>query len=173
MTDYETLKDEVEEWEQAECLSCGMTYGQKEQWQHYCAVCFKLDRGYKLLVGDRHIVWLQQALLNDQALKEEEIETLKDTQRRLFRRVRSLKTELEETETKVAEVEAAYASLERDYERVRRILGRKMNGRTQRASAPSAEFQTKLMELVKLCHPDKHGNSEKATEMTKWLLSQR
>jgi len=30
-----------------------------------------------------------------------------------------------------------------------------------------------LSRLIRLCHPDKHGNSEAANEATAWLLSQR
>lgn len=30
-----------------------------------------------------------------------------------------------------------------------------------------------LSRLIRLCHPDKHGNSEAANEATAWLLAQR
>lgn len=30
-----------------------------------------------------------------------------------------------------------------------------------------------MRKLLFLCHPDKHGNSQQATEATQWLLSQR
>lgn len=30
-----------------------------------------------------------------------------------------------------------------------------------------------IKRLIRLCHPDKHGNSKLATEMTQWLLSMR
>ena len=30
-----------------------------------------------------------------------------------------------------------------------------------------------LKRLIGLCHPDRHGNSEPSTEVTKWLLAQR
>ncbi len=30
-----------------------------------------------------------------------------------------------------------------------------------------------LRRLIQLCHPDKHGNSQAATEATTWLLKQR
>ena len=30
-----------------------------------------------------------------------------------------------------------------------------------------------LARLIRLCHPDKHGNSEAANEATAWLLAQR
>jgi hypothetical protein len=31
----------------------------------------------------------------------------------------------------------------------------------------------RIMALVKLCHPDRHRNSEQANEATSWLLSMR
>jgi len=31
----------------------------------------------------------------------------------------------------------------------------------------------RLRDLIALCHPDKHGNSRRATEVTQWLLQQR
>lgn len=31
--------------------------------------------------------------------------------------------------------------------------------------------QQQIKDLIRLCHPDKHGGTKKATEMTQWLLS--
>ncbi len=31
----------------------------------------------------------------------------------------------------------------------------------------------RIVELIQLCHPDRHNGSEKATEITKWLLEMR
>lgn len=31
----------------------------------------------------------------------------------------------------------------------------------------------RMRQLLSLCHPDKHGNSETATDVTRWLLDQR
>lgn len=33
--------------------------------------------------------------------------------------------------------------------------------------------QDQIRKLIGLCHPDRHGNSKTATEITQWLLSQR
>lgn len=33
--------------------------------------------------------------------------------------------------------------------------------------------QEKIQQLIRLCHPDKHQNSELATELTRWLLDMR
>ena len=32
------------------------------------------------------------------------------------------------------------------------------------------EFKMNLRKIISLCHPDKHGNSETATDITIWLL---
>lgn len=40
-------------------------------------------------------------------------------------------------------------------------------------SAPVAIPPEMYRKLLMLCHPDKHGNSETATEVTRWLLEQR
>jgi hypothetical protein len=31
----------------------------------------------------------------------------------------------------------------------------------------------RVMKLIRLCHPDKHGNSQESNDTTKWLLSLR
>lgn len=33
--------------------------------------------------------------------------------------------------------------------------------------------QARIKQLLRLCHPDRHGNSTTATEVTQWLLSIR
>ncbi|MBF0628910.1 MAG: hypothetical protein HQL91_11900 [Magnetococcales bacterium] len=35
------------------------------------------------------------------------------------------------------------------------------------------EWQDMLMRLVKLCHPDRHGGTQEANTVTRWLLEQR
>lgn len=38
---------------------------------------------------------------------------------------------------------------------------------------PPKLSQERIRDLLRLCHPDKHGGSERATELTKWLLEMR
>jgi hypothetical protein len=42
-----------------------------------------------------------------------------------------------------------------------------------RQIAPPPIEQNMLSRLIRLCHPDRHGNSEASNEATAWLLSQR
>lgn len=37
----------------------------------------------------------------------------------------------------------------------------------------NAEFRAYVPRLIRLCHPDRHGNSPVANETTRWLLAQR
>ncbi len=39
--------------------------------------------------------------------------------------------------------------------------------------APTPLSQAEIKDLIVLCHPDKHGGSETALRITKWLMSQR
>lgn len=64
------------------------------------------------------------------------------------------------------------------------------NNETERLRAENARLRLQLLQrtlegpretiplemlkrLIRLCHPDRHGNSEMATTATQWLLSQR
>ena len=35
------------------------------------------------------------------------------------------------------------------------------------------EWQSMLIRIIRLAHPDRHGNSEEANDVTRWLLEQR
>jgi hypothetical protein len=41
------------------------------------------------------------------------------------------------------------------------------------SDGPELLNQDRLMQMIRLAHPDKHGNSELANDVTKWLLSLR
>lgn len=45
--------------------------------------------------------------------------------------------------------------------------------RVREAETTSALTQEQIRQLIRLTHPDRHGNSELSNEMTKWLLSLR
>jgi hypothetical protein len=48
---------------------------------------------------------------------------------------------------------------------------RELEQQTQAPASPlSREILTKL---IRLCHPDRHGNSTMSNEVTRWLLEQR
>ena len=43
----------------------------------------------------------------------------------------------------------------------------------RRRPAEAALDQARVRQLLQLCHPDKHGNSKLACEVTQWLLRQK
>lgn len=54
----------------------------------------------------------------------------------------------------------------------------KVEYNTYRASSSSRRLKAtlppeRIMQLIRLSHPDKHGNSDLANEVTKWLLALR
>ena len=65
------------------------------------------------------------------------------------------------------------ASLEEERDRYR-ALARKGVEKLKRLKADEPSLPPeRLKQLIKLCHPDKHGGSEAAEAVTKWLLSMR
>ncbi len=36
-----------------------------------------------------------------------------------------------------------------------------------------SDWSRQIMRLIKLCHPDRHGNSQEANDVTRWLLEER
>jgi hypothetical protein len=64
----------------------------------------------------------------------------------------------------------AYAELKKDLIRAERKNAQFGRSRPNPVGGLS---QGHVNTLIRLCHPDKHKGSPKATEMTKWLLAQR
>ena len=42
-----------------------------------------------------------------------------------------------------------------------------------KTAASTSMSPQKIEQLIRLCHPDRHGDSQVATEMTQWLLAMR
>jgi len=67
---------------------------------------------------------------------------------------------------------AEYDDLCNEVDRLIGMVGRlraELEARQPAGAIPPAM----LKRLIRLCHPDKHGNSETANEATRWLLEQR
>lgn len=76
--------EEVKEWKMHTCKECGCAFPQRQFYEELCPVCYKLDRGYDLLWGDKvllrtqqHVETLQEELKRTaQSLSEKEKELL-------------------------------------------------------------------------------------------------
>jgi hypothetical protein len=63
-----------------------------------------------------------------------------------------------------------------ELERIQKALAEANQALAQRKAAPSSDVDIDpetLKKLIKLCHPDKHDNSETATRATQFLLEIR
>jgi hypothetical protein len=82
----------------------------------------------------------------------------------------------EEKEYKLNKADQAFIAMQAAYVDLQaELVAAKKAAKKKPVSNPSPEgmSQKRIHALIKLCHPDRHGGSEAATEMTKWLLSQR
>jgi len=74
----------------------------------------------------------------------------------------------------LAEAEAEIARLRADREALRQQVDALQRALAARAPAPpSGGLPAHLTDLITLCHPDRHDNSERATRVTRWLLEER
>jgi hypothetical protein len=104
--------------------------------ERVCPVCFKLDRGYDLYVGDKALLRLQ-----------------------------------EQYRTQGEELEQARSELTQLTDRYNRV--RSKARKLMKAAVVSTVAPSRVEQLIRLCHPDKHDGSALATEVTQWLLGQR
>jgi hypothetical protein len=119
---------ELAEGPSRECECCHTPFVAAKGFERLCPVCFKIDRGYDLYVGDKALLRLQEQYHKQAA----EMAQLTDRYTRVRQKAKSL---------------------------------------MQAAASPLTA--KKVEKLIRLCHPDKHGGSALATEVTQWLLSQR
>ena len=146
-----SVYDEVAEWPIVTCETCARPFGQEAPYMRSCPVCFKEANGYKMLKGDLAVARLQLALEQER-------------QSRAGNANPDLDQELHE-------------ALQRENEELKATIQRlkaelKAAKKTQRGPSLGSPILTRerVLSLVKLCHPDRHQNSELSTEVTKWLL---
>ena len=144
--------DEVADWPIVSCESCSYPFGQEAPYMRSCQVCFKSEKGYKLLKGDLAVARLQLALDKEmQARKNPESVSIDaELHASLLRENESLKATVQQLKSEL------------------RVSRKRSSG-----SAGTALSQEQVIALIKLCHPDKHQNNEQSTEVTKWLLELR
>lgn len=86
----------------------------------------------------------------------------------LKRQVEHWKNEMNKVSVELARLHRRHVQYVNDAESAVSI----MSGRLSRAGGVSIDEQ-RWRSLAKLCHPDKHNNSEDSNEVTKWLISIR
>jgi hypothetical protein len=74
----------------------------------------------------------------------------------------------------LAEAEAEIARLRADREALRQQVDALQRALAARSPPPPpGALAAHLTDLITLCHPDRHDNSERATRVTRWLLEER
>lgn len=79
-----------------------------------------------------------------------------------------------ETEAELARLRAELGALRRERDQLRSALA--MARAAARGPGPrggGAELHDWVGDLLVLCHPDRHDNSDRANRVTRWLLGQR
>lgn len=156
--------EEAESWQIVNCSLCGRPFGQEAAYQQQCLLCFKKTRNYALLGGDLAFAAVQNELHKVRTTPVEPptppapAEPKKNPDRSQ-EEVEKLKKKCREYARRLKKMEEAAATTAR----VRAGAGTK--------ARPVSEDT--LMKIIRLCHPDRHGNSELAKEVTQWALEQR
>ena len=141
--------DEVADWPIMNCETCARPFGQEAPYMRSCPVCFKEANGYKLLKGDLAVARLQLALEQERQAKGNP-----NIDEELYDSLRRENASLKETVQRLqADLRAAH--------------------RSRRPAVGGTSIPPKrVLQLIKLCHPDKHKDSPEATEVTQWITAQ-
>lgn len=176
----------IEEWEEAVCTECGRVFPQKRAYEKKCLLCFKVENEYDVLQGDLAFMWMQERLAAEaeQRTKEKEKEVKRRKQAEV--KLRGARQSLLHAAQTLQGVEEALRKSEKAliHEVKRRLRvgvllettardlrAEKRRVRPAQSNGPLSHKQ--LKDLIFLCHPDRHSNSERATVMTKLLLELR
>ena len=134
------------------CPDCGCEFEADQSWKKTCIDCY-FERKEK--TGERRVQQLQEQVEYWKALAQGD---KADEVNRLSRRCVDLSSSLAGARMKLAHLESEL-----------RLAHRTPPPRYTGEAIP----QEMMTRLIRLCHPDRHGNSEMATKATQWLLERR
>jgi len=143
------------------CQDCDSTFFSSYGRSIQCLPCWKTDQGYTLSKADNALIVTQEKyteLDNAQPANSASDSDPKELAR-LKQKVRNMQSEKDALALQVKVLHAQVAQLRA----------------TQGASSSYGSGLSRgfIKKLLMLCHPDKHDNSDLATEVTKELLSRR
>jgi hypothetical protein len=174
------VREDAKEWFIANCVTCGRPFGQEEAWMDNCPVCFKENKGYKLLKGDLAFACLQyeverlRAALADAAVREDEREQDDPQDTSELAELRNKVADLSAINTRLVRLRAELKQRVQQLEGEVARLTREASTRKPPVREAGPSFDLPLIrKMLLLCHPDKHQNSEVATQVTQWILAQK
>ena len=132
------------------CRKCGNEFEADQDWKTVCIECW-----YERKTGNERVDSLESMVKywEGMALKNPDVSRLVDMEK-------ALKAKDDE----ILEWRVKYEMLQYQQGFSSRFGG---------GSGLPGDWQKQLPRLIQLCHPDKHGNSAAATELTQWLLKLR
>jgi ribosomal protein L29 len=158
------------------CIDCKEEFEVEDakHWATRCLPCWQIhnDRQGKQRVETLHMhveYWRNRA---QGCENYSAIEELEKTLKELEAENRQLRFEtIVGDSAKVRDLEQQVADLQSEVARWR--IQAMMAEVYSRKAAPPEGFKGQIKRLLQLCHPDKHGGSEAATNATQWLLKMR
>ena len=130
-----------------ECRVCDQPFVDDAGWKLQCVACWKKERGWDLAIGDKAFVSLREAFIELRQERDVAVEACKEAREQAARSDRLFR------------------------EARRRLRAVKQELRAQEED--TALSPQRVRSLIKLCHPDKHQNSDLSHQTTLWLLSLR
>jgi DNA repair exonuclease SbcCD ATPase subunit len=172
-----SAREDARDWSIANCTICGRPFGQEEAWMDNCPVCFKEQKGYKLLKGDLAFACLQYEIERLRALRanpvdepaDGEVERLQEEIQHLLEECARMSGEVEKAARTKNKMRLRIRDLEGEVEQLRREVSKKKSP----VSGGDATIDLPLLrKMLLLCHPDTNPNNvASATEATQWLLA--
>jgi hypothetical protein len=146
------------------CTSCNLPH--ISEYAKKCLVCWKRASGFDLSKADLAHERLAQAFS----------EVLSQSQNTTSTSNPNLQAEVNKLQAENKKLDAEKYALMMQISQLNvKIYTMEHEVRALRNNPPSSSAlpQDKIKDLISLCHPDRHGNSALATQITQWLLSIR
>lgn len=128
------------------CRKCGCEFETDKEWARECYSCWLEKKA-----GKERVAALESTCRYWETIAKKGV----DTQRLL-----DLEKQVEELEQENTELRF-------------RVMMSSGGFTAFRGAGMPGDLQQQLPRLIQLCHPDKHGGSPAANEVTAWLLKQR
>ena len=142
------------------CEDCKKPFAAEEEWKRKCILCWKKSSNYDLSKSDVAYGLLQQEMLTTEvALGDARME------------VRKVQEELAAALERLEKFKTAYRNLK---SKTAHAKVESTEAKVESAEQPQNHLtHDRVMQLIRLTHPDRHGGSALSNEVTKWLLELR
>ena len=152
------------------CDLCDKPFVADVGWKRKCILCWKEENSYPAGKGDAAFGLMRDAYSELDAMSTEALLAAEQKVEESSQWQQRAEAETARVKKKAYRVRQAYKTLRKELSEVRSGKGVTEKVRVVREPALTP---ARVKALIVLCHPDKHGNNERATVVTKWLLGLR